>query len=316
MTWNNRRTSKEDASLMRQRVLSAIPAVIATAAFICSYAGNFFCNNVKFDPQGDFSPDDVFRPRTISFGLWKHKEFRISNQYEGDVVFAEYCGGYEEGTDFNTDWTIARAFACLNIIAAGFLLLWQCFAPFLLFDKLYWRWAMVLFAILGGFQTATLLFLYSNACYDNTLVEEMVNNPDIYPAECSWDWGALVQMASAILYFCTSASFCFIPAPGVRPNERKFPMMVWDAGSHAEHDDEDDAFSGDYYSDDDDEDSVESFACDYEGDHLPTATTNKKQQQAPEDLTETEVSQTGYEDLDLDDEEFTVTEVKLDHCTV
>lgn len=310
MTWNHRRTRKEDVSLTKQRVLSAIPAVIATAAFICSYAGNFFCNNVKFVPEGDYSPDDVARPRTVSFGLWKHREFRISNQYEGDVVFSEFCAGYEEGTDFDTEWTLSRAFSCLNIIAAGLLLLWQCFAPFLLFDALYWRWAMVLFAILGGLQTVTLLFLFSIACYDNTMIAEMVNNPDIYPAECSWDWGALVQMASAILYFCTSISFCFIPAPGVRPNERRFPMMVWDAGSHADIDD--DAFYCSDDDDDDDDDSVESFACDYSDEHLPATSPTKKQQQAPEDLTETEVSQTGYDDFD---DELTIVEVKPDRYT-
>jgi len=304
MVWTHRRTHKEDASLIKQRILSGIPAVIGAAAFICSYVGNFFCNNVQFAPEGDFSPEDPYRPRTITYGLWMYKELRVSNQYNGDIIFAEYCSGYEEGTEFNTEWSIARAFSCLGMLAAGILLLWQCFAPFLLFDALYWRWAMVLFALIGGCQTATLFFLYSNACYDNVLVDEMTNNPSLYPSECSWDWGALVQLSSAVLYFCTAASFCFIPAPGMRPNERRFPMMVWNSDDSSVQDA--DSFALD---DDEDDDSIDSFACDYEEEK----DVSMVKRQTPEDLTETEVSQTGYGE---DEEDFTLKEVKMDsECT-
>ena len=309
MTWTNRRTQKEDVSLMKQRLLSAVPAVIATAAYFSSFAGNYFCNNIQFVPQGEFNPDDPLRPRTIAFGIWKHKELRIDTHYGGDITFAEYCSGYPENTEFDAKWRIARAFACLNMIFSGFLLLWQWFAPFLLFDALYWRWAMFLFAAIGGCQLATLLFLYSDACYDNVLLEDMVSDPSIYPTECTWDSGAVVQIVAAILYFCTSISLCLIPAPGIRPNERKFPMMVWD---HAASETGDEGEEGESRSpvfsdsDDDDDDSVESFACDYNEDYVPSASHKKPHQ--IEDLTETEVSQTEYDDVDL-----TVKEVPMNH---
>jgi len=315
MAFTHRRSRQEDTSLLKQRVLSAVPAVIATAAFVCSYAGNFFCNNIQFAPSGNFDSSDPYRPRTITYGLWMYKEFRVSNQYNGEVYFSEYCAGYEEGTEFDTAWKIARAFAVLTMIAAGFLLLWQCFAPFLLFDALYWRWAMVLFALLGACQGLTLLFVTSSACFDNVLLEEMVANPDIYPSTCSWDWGTLVGFSSTFLYFATAASFCAIPAPGVRPNERKFPMMVWDTAEENDDNDEGSFASHDEF----DDDSIESFACEYEEDHdrkeannYPTTITKN---QSLEDMTETEFSQTGYEEDE--EQELTVSEVKyFDRCTV
>lgn len=299
MTWTRRRTRKEDSSLWKHRGLSAVPAVIATAAYLISFAGNFFCNNIQLVPQGEFDTTDPYHPRTLSFGIWRHTKLRVFKDFDsGGVTFAEYCVGYPADTDFNAAWTMARAVTCLTTIFAGLLLLWQWFAPFYLLDALYWRWTRFPFAVIGGCQTAALLFLYSNACHDNPMLPDMVHDPEVYPNECSWNSGTRMQIAAAVLYFCTSASLFLIPAPGIRPDDREFPTMVWDHASKPEYNDEDDNSSpvfSDWGDDDDDDSSTESFACDYNDDYLVTNLPSKL-----EDLTETEVSQTGYFDDEVD----------------
>ena len=110
---------------------------------------------------------------------------------------------------------------------------------------------MGIFTLIGVCQGMTLQFLASDACNDNLLVERMVNNADIYPDTCSWDWGTKASLASTILYLLTVVSMLIIPAPGVRPNERQFPMMVWDDADVSSHADE---------YEDDDEDSIDTFA--------------------------------------------------------
>ena len=305
MTWIRRRNRKEDSSLLKHRVLTvrAVPAVIATAAYLTSFAGNFFCNNIQLVPQGEFDTTDPYHPRTLSFGIWKHAKLRVFKDFDsGGVTFAEYCVGYPDDTDFNAAWTMARAFSCLTMIFAGMLLLWQWLAAILLLDARYWRWTMVPFAVIGGCQTMSLLFLYSNACHDNPMLPDMVHDPEVYPNECTWNSGTRMQIAAAVLYFCTSASLYLIPAPGILPKDREFPTMVWDHDSKAEDVDEDDdddnsphVFSDWHDDDDDDDSSTESFACDYIDDYLETNLPSKI-----EDLTETEVSQTGYFDDEVD----------------
>jgi hypothetical protein len=243
---------KEDSNLLKRRILAFIPCIFAAAALCCSYVSNFYCDTIQFIPKGDFEAVDFFRPRPLSFGLWMFKQQRMVNVLNGEIMYSEFCTGYDPNSiDIDMKWKVARIFSCIGIIISGFLLLWQFCAPFLLFDANYWRIAMVLFTFLAFCQGMTLFFLQSNACNDNVMIDLMAYNPKLYPPQCTWDSGTRTCFASTILYMVTVWSMCCIPAPGTRPNERPYPMMVWETATNPGNDDDDD-------------DSVESFACDEE----------------------------------------------------
>jgi hypothetical protein len=143
---------------------------------------------------------------------------------------------------------------------------------------------MILFTLLAIFQGLTvLLFIQSSACYNNTLIYIMAYNPKIYPNECTWDSGTRIGMASTILYVMTVICMYLIPAPGTRPKERPFPMMVWDTATDSNKDKN----NNDDDDDNDDDDSVTSFADD---EYDVKMTYKPKRHIDDEDLTETDVS--------------------------
>jgi hypothetical protein len=282
---------KEDISLLKRRILAGIPCIFAAAAFCCSYVGSFYCDNVQFVPSGDFEQTDFYRPRPLSFGLWMYKQQRMTNVVNGEIVFSEFCTGYDTNSSIHIDsnWKIARIFSCIGIVLSGFLLLWQFCAPFLLFDTNYWRIAMILFTFLAVFQALTLFFLRSDACVDNTLIYTMAYNPKLYPDQCTWDSGTHTSIASLVLYIITVLSMCCIPAPGTRPNLRPYPMMVWDEATNNRSDDDID----------DDDDSVLSFACDDDCDDLPVEKNKSRNAKLEDDRTETDLSYSSHDDDDI-----------------
>ena len=263
MSSNIRILKEDNVNLLRRRCLSGIPFVLAMSAFLCSYISNFGCTNIEFIPQEEnhASTNDFFRPRSISFGLWMYQSQRMTTVQNGEIIYTEFCTGYDNRSIYmDSSWKAARAVSILSIVIAGFLLLWQFAAPFLLFDLNYWRIAMILFTLLSIIQGCTLFFLQSSACFDNALIYTLAYNPIIYPTHCSWDTRSTrTSIVSAVLYAVTAISMIIIPAPGIRPRERPYPMMVWDAntiGGGKKSDDDDD--------DDDDNDSTSSFAYDTE----------------------------------------------------
>jgi hypothetical protein len=112
-------------------------------------------------------------------------------------------------------------------------------------------------------------------------------------------------LAGTILFFLTVASMLVIPAPGTRPNERKFPMMVWD-DNEDEDDEKDDKSVAEksFMTSDSDDDSVDTFACDEYDYEAGLA----KKPHLEADLTDTERSHTGYDD-DEEYDDVTITEV-------
>lgn len=217
-----------------------------------------------------------------------YRQQKVVDRRDGEAFYSESCAGYPSDTEFDTDWKVARAFSLLSVFSAGFLILWQFCAPFLLFDSTYWRWAMVLFSFIGVCQGLTLKFLVSEGCWDNPLIPILSSHPDIYEDSCSWDWGTRASLASTILYFLTVLSLMLIPAPGLRPSERHFPMMIWD--DEGMSDDEDDGV------DKLDEESIESFAFDeYD---LDAEFADKKRYYADEPIDDTvsETEQSEYYD--------------------
>jgi hypothetical protein len=191
---------------------------------------------------------------------------RMTTVQDGEILYTEFCTGYDSRSIYvDASWKVARVVSVLSIVLAGFLLLWQFTAPFLLFDRNYWRIAMVLFTMLALIQACTLLFVQSSACLDNALIYILAYNPIIYPTHCTWDTRITrTSIVSAVLYAVTALSMVLIPAPGTRPRERPYPMMVWDTATK----------NGDGKNnaddDDDDNDSISSFAYDTDIDHDET----------------------------------------------
>ena len=306
---SNIRILKEDnVNLLRRRCLSGIPFLFAITAFMCSFLGNFGCTNIEFVPrqESDTDTNNFFSPRPISFGLWMYQSQRMTTVRYGEIIYTESCTGYDKRSIYvDTSWKAARVLSVLSIVIAGFLLLWQFSAPFLLFDRNYWRIATLLFVMLAVIQGCTMFFLMSSACNDNALVYKLAYNPIIYPTHCSWDTSTTrTNIVSTIMYAVTAISMMLIPAPGTRPKERPYPMMVWDTkstnnGNRHKNDDDDE---------DDDNNSTMSFAYDSEVDnddddtkfnrHNHNKMASWREQQ---DVTETSISSNSiYDDDDRD----------------
>jgi hypothetical protein len=292
--------------LPAHRALAAIPCVFAAIAFVCSYVGNFYCDNIRFEPEVLEEHADFYAARPQSFGLWMYRLREPSDRLNGVVVYTEKCAGYPSDLEIDTAWKVARAFSCVGVLVAGFLILWQFCAPFLLFDSVYWRWAMAIFAFIGACQGLTLQFVMSDACWANPLLAELTFNSSLYPEHCSWDFGTRSSLVGTIMWFVTVLSMVVIPAPGIRPSERKFPMMVWDDDDVSE---EDRILRPNDEEAEDDDDSIDSFAFDeVDLDEVVSKQDSRRHTNGAEDMTETEVSES-YDDDNLDGEDSSVSDL-------
>lgn len=232
-------------SLSTGRLLAFLPFLIACLGWGFAYYGNFYCDNVQFEPStGPGDATDFSAPRTQSYGLFFYRWHQVSQELDGLEYLREGCVNYDKGHPFfrplDPLWKTARAFACIATIVAGFLLFWSFCAPLLLLDQLFWRWGMALYVVCALCQAVTLTFLWSNACVDSPLLTLHVPDPTIYPDTCAWDTGMYCSVVGAALYLLAAVSMVFIPAPGYRPDEPGFPVMVWDDVDDAPYDDHDD----------------------------------------------------------------------------
>lgn len=234
----------EDHPHLKRRLLAFIPFLLALFGFGSSYFGNFYCDNVQFTPDIEIDPDDFYHPRVRSYGLWMFRWHQFSNELDGKTYMREGCVNYPKGHplwDFDGKWKAARAFSCIATIVAGFMIFWSFCAPLLLFDGLFWRWAIIVYIFIAICEGLTLLFLWSNGCSENPLLQLHVPDPSIYPLECSWDTGTWCQILGVAFYGLAAISMCIIPAPGLRPKDQEFPIMIWEEDDEDSEDDDEDA---------------------------------------------------------------------------
>ena len=226
----------EDNPYLKRRLMAFIPFLLALCGFGTSYYGNFYCDNVRFEPEVEYNPDDFYRPRVRSYGLWMYRYHQFSNELDGNTYMREGCVNYDKGHplwDYDGKWKTARAFSCIATIIAGVMVFWSFCAPLLMFDGLFWKWAIIFYIITALCEGITLLFLWSNGCNENPLLQLHVPDPFIYPLECSWDKGTWCQVFAVAFFLAAAVSMMIIPPPGLRPEDQEFPMMVWE-GSEVE----------------------------------------------------------------------------------
>ena len=191
----------------KPRLTFSLSAIVACTALILSWVGYVQCQFIKF--ESDISTGGTI---AIQFGIWYHQNMSVVKEDDGDVFIYTACSSYPDSVDIDASWKAARAFAVMGLIVGTIFFIINivaaCYPPD--DSKVIVGPGLVLSSLFTGLS---LLFLQSNACNNNMMVQELSDpsSPvkDIpFPESCSISTGAKCIISATLLYFVASVMSC------------------------------------------------------------------------------------------------------------
>lgn len=173
--------------------IALLPAVVATLGIASSVLSTVWCEAIKFTPDLSGTPDFVNLSNatrnvlsnedgfaTLQYGLFYYRQVQdVGIESAGDAVVRVTSSCVEYGGDvkFDAAWRSAQAFAMIAPIAAAALALGLYMSPCCCFFRINtWRkMAGLYLLVIPAFQSFTLLFLISDACKDNPVIESRMD---------------------------------------------------------------------------------------------------------------------------------------------
>ena len=153
---------------------------------------------------------DVIR----EFGIYYYQAFSTVLTNEGTYI-VKACVEYPESVELDSSWKASRAFLVLAFIFAVMILLFKlvlgCSSQP---EKKGYTTGLGKFVPLGYlltsiFQGLALLFLNSNACKNNNLLNMEGNQTIDWSETCSISTGAKCMIAATVCWFCAAVSSYF-----------------------------------------------------------------------------------------------------------
>ena len=151
-------------------------------------------------------------------GVWYYKDWETVTLQPGNrQVTREACFQYPDSVGFDAKWKTAKSFTIITGVIGAVVLFWTWLAPCFYGAPRIWKPAAVTFLMLTLFQGLTLLFLGSNACTNNGMVNVTGSQADLYSDKCIFYWGTRLNITSVVFWFVAGVlMLTVIPAP-VRP---------------------------------------------------------------------------------------------------
>lgn len=187
--------------MARPTFASVLPGIIAACAFLTSMFAGLYCKFISFT-----STSGGNNPITLYFGIWYYQGWSVVDTAVQGTVVLETCYNYPDGTDFDAPWKSAKAFSTMTLIIGGLVTFWVLFLACFFPSKMVFNKAGgLVFLICCLFQGLSILFLNSNACHDNALLESLnaqLPNVDLtFQSSCSMGPGAKCAIAGTVLWF-------------------------------------------------------------------------------------------------------------------
>lgn len=180
----------------KSQTYSLLQGLCGLLAFILMWAGALTCNYVEFeDPVAD---------KSLGFGLWYYRYWSVVYS-SGDVFAIESCYLYPEAVEVDGAWKVARAFSIVAFILGILLLISSCFSCCVVegSGSMTFAWEAPLYLMTSLSLGLTLIFMDSDVCKDNALIEaydKVLENYD-FPDTCSMSQGARLVISSLFFYF-------------------------------------------------------------------------------------------------------------------
>ena len=201
-------------------LLAFIPGIVACLALTLSFASSFWCETIKFVPVTG-SGDNVLWPvRTL--GPFFSKEIvatTVTASGNTAYVLGHQCVNLPSSVYLDPKWKTTQAFAIITAIIGGVALFWTCLSPCGNVSDRSWRMLGLVFLFCSITQGLTLLFLESNACKDNSMMDGVS-----YTGTCEWDWGTKTNISSVVFWFVAGILMVALIPPAKAP-ERPPPEM-------------------------------------------------------------------------------------------
>lgn len=203
----------------QSQYLSLLTAIFALTAFILMWVGSIRCNFIKFTDTSGTS-----EPISKEFGIWYYQFWTIIFTTDGNYFTAKTCNSYPDSMSLDASWKAARAFCALGFIFAIIILIVQCVVACSSDPEKASGGARVapLYLMTGICQGLTLLFLSSEACKNNVLVE--LGTDVVFPDTCSIATGAKCCISATV--FWVAAALSSFQEQNARQAERSAVLPV------------------------------------------------------------------------------------------
>ena len=186
-------------------VLSLLPAVFATAAFVLAWFGGIWCKFLSFTSLDDATGNGPPQPITLNFGIWYFQWYEVVDTAVQGTVILESCVAYPDSVAIDSKWKSARAFSTMALILGGVATFWSLLAGCLYPSKRTYRLGGMTYLLSCLFQGLSLLLLDSNACHDNDMLallqQQMPEINLLFPSSCSMAQGAKCTIAATVFWF-------------------------------------------------------------------------------------------------------------------
>jgi len=170
------------------------------------WIGTFRCNFIQFAATSGTSD-----PISFELGIWYYRYWDLVLSTSGNFIL-ESCHGYDDYVEMDDSWKAARAFSILTIIFAIIILVAICISACANSRNVTSAWEAPLYILTAISEGLTLLFLNSNACRKDFLVqidETALNNLGAgvsFPETCSMGAGAKFTISSTVFFFVAAVS--------------------------------------------------------------------------------------------------------------
>jgi hypothetical protein len=197
------------------RIITFLPAILASFALTTSYVFSFMCYSIKFEVEGD---NDSLSD--LHFGPFYQEEVRyVESPVGGYTVKERSCVDW--ATDDNTDATlkVVRSMAVIVALIGGLLVipLWFRLCLTTRISEKSWKIiALIYILLVTPLQALTFFIFKSNACRDNpvvAMIEEDLNDVDLFPDKCTWNEASTANVFSVFLWCTTGVSLLFLRVP-------------------------------------------------------------------------------------------------------
>lgn len=201
-------------------LLAFVPSLFATVALALSCTSNFWCETIAFQPlttggdNGDNSamPDITLGPFYVMEVVTNAVSTPGAQNY---YTVGKACVMLSSSVYKDANWKTTQAFAIITAIVGGVTLFWTWLSPCLNRGASFWKMCGFAYILCSIFQGLTLLFLQSDACHNNTLIN--TQSVSYYNDTCVWDWGTKTNISSVVFWFLAGSLMIGVIPPAQTP---------------------------------------------------------------------------------------------------
>ena len=211
-------SANNDVPVTKDLFRSVMPTTFGVVAFVLSFICTVGCDAIKFSSTSGSAV-------TVEFGFWTHEGLDLYQDTDGDNYAIVSCTGYSDDVQMDSIWKASAAFSVIPLILGGLVFIGKCCTAC---SNQYHCFDSVGYLLAFLFQGLSLLFLESDACKSNPVLEQIETSNSTLQGDiafqetCSASTGMKCAIAATVFWLL--AAFASAQAFWVK-KQKEYPPL-------------------------------------------------------------------------------------------